>query len=269
VELSAGDVPPLAEQMLGAGLEAARQLGRLTGEMHLALASVPDDPAFAPEPFTALYQRSLYQSLRSQIRQAFVLLRRRLDGLPEDVRAAARALERREDGLVQRARAVYERRITAQCTRGHGDFNLREVLYDGRDFTVIDFEGQPARPLIDRRRKYSPVRDVAVMVRSFQYVARYAWGGEAVRREDRAALEPWVRFWHVWMAAAFLRSYRETAAAGAFLPTDPAELEVLLDFYLMKRAVNELRAEVARRPERAAIPVQGLLSVLETADAAR
>jgi maltose alpha-D-glucosyltransferase/alpha-amylase len=263
LELVDEPTPPVVQETVGPALEAARQLGQTTGEMHLALASRPDDPAFAPEPFTALYQRSLYQSLRSQARQAFVLLRKHLDGLPEEVRAAARELETQEEALIQGVRAVYEHKITSQRIRGHGDYNLREVLYTGRDFIVIDFEGIPARPLSDRRRKYTPLRDVAAMLRSFRYAALFALNNGGLRREDRPILAPWTRLWYVWVAAAFLKGYREVAGRGAFLPANREEQDILLHFYLVKRALNELRYELGRSPERAAIPIQGLLQDLE------
>jgi maltose alpha-D-glucosyltransferase/alpha-amylase len=271
--LAAEPAPALAEEMIGPALEAARVLGQRTGELHRALASRPDDPAFAPEPFTTLYQRGLYQALRSQTRQAFVLLRKHMAGLPEGVRAEAERLAAREEDLLLRVRRIYEHRITAWQTRGHGDYNLREVLYDGRDFTVVDFEGDANRPLSDRRRKYTPLRDVAGMLRSFHYAARLALEDGAVRQEDRPTLRPWARLWQAGVGAAFLRAYLEAAGTG-ILPASAAERDTLLNFYLVKRAVAELRAELTRaartdrpaRAERVGVPVEGLLQLLEADD---
>jgi maltose alpha-D-glucosyltransferase / alpha-amylase len=263
LELAAAEVPRLAQESIGPTLEAARLLGQRTGELHLALASRPEVPAFAPEPFTSLYQRSLYQGLRSQARQTFQLLRKALGALPEDARPDAQALEGREDAILQHSRAVYQRKIAAQRIRGHGDYHLREVLYTGRDFVIIDFEGVPTRPLSDRHRKYTPLRDVASMVRSFHYAALFALYYGGVRHEDRPALAPWANLWYAWMSAAFLRGYLQTARHGGFLPQAPEELELLFDFYLVKRALGEVRFELARSPERAAVPVRGLLQVLD------
>jgi maltose alpha-D-glucosyltransferase/alpha-amylase len=263
LELAAAEVPRRAQESVGPVLDAARQLGQRTGELHLALASRPDVPAFAPEPFTTLYQRSLYQALRSQVRHTFLLLRKSLESLPEGVRAEARDLEGREDAILQHSRAVYQRKIAAGRIRGHGDFNLREVLYTGRDFVIIDFEGAPTRPLSDRRRKYTPLRDVASMVRSFDYAVLFALDNGGVRHEDRPALAPWGRLWFAWMSAAFLKGYLEAAGRGGFLPEAPEELELLFDFYLVKRALAELRYELTRSPDRAAVPIRGLLQVLD------
>jgi maltose alpha-D-glucosyltransferase/alpha-amylase len=200
-----------------------------------------------------------------------VQLRRLIGTLSSDMRVAAEQLLEREEELIQHVRRVYAERITAWRIRVHGDYNLREVLYDGRDFTIIDFEGEASRPLSDRRRKYTPLRDVAGMLRSFHYAARLALHDGTVRLEDRPALEPKARFWQVWSSAAFLRSYLEAAAAGEFLPACAAERDTLLDFYLVKRAVAELRAELYRvsrldgkgGDSRVAVPVEGLLQLLD------
>jgi maltose alpha-D-glucosyltransferase/alpha-amylase len=269
LELASAAVPGVAQESIGPPLEAARLLGQRSGELHRALASRPEVVAFCPEPFTTLYQRALYQSLRSQTRQTFLLLRKSLEALPEDVRAEARNLEGREDAILQRSRAIYQGKITAQCIRGHGDFHLREVLYTGRDFVIIDFEGVPTRPLSGRRRKYTPLRDVASMIRSFHYAALFALHNGGVRHEDRPALAPWANLWYAWMSAAFLKGYLEASAGGGLLPDSPQELELLFNFYLVKRALGEVRYELMRSPERAAIPIRGLLWVLDMLSAHR
>jgi maltose alpha-D-glucosyltransferase/alpha-amylase len=266
LDLADEELPAFSREVIGHPLEAARLLGLRTGELHLALASTRDDPAFAPEPFTTLYQRSLYQSARSQTRQAFLSLRRAMARLPVGVRELARELDGREESLLQTVRAVLEHKITAQRIRTHGDYNLCEVLYDGKDFTLVDFEGRPERPFIARRRKYSPLRDVAAMARSFHYVAHAALNDERVRPEDRPALRPWARFWALWVVVEFLRAYREVASEGTFLPAKQEEMNLLLDFYRIKRAVNELSYELAGDLTRVEVPIKGLLYLLEAKD---
>jgi maltose alpha-D-glucosyltransferase/alpha-amylase len=263
LSLAEADVPPAVQELLGPSLEAARLLGQRTAEFHLALASVPDDPDFAPEPFTALYQRSLYQSLRSQARQALEQLRKRLPDLPEGVRPDARQLLDREGELLRRARQVFECRITAQRTRCHGDYHLAQVLSTGKDFVIIDLEGDVSRPLSDRRRKRSPLRDVGGMLRSFHYAAVIAMRRGSIRPEDIPSLGPWAQFWRLWVSASFLKAYLAEAGAGSFLPRDRQELETLLDYYLLKRATNELRGDLSNRPERVEVPLRGLLELLD------
>src|SRR5204862_7931890 len=166
VTLAGAEVPPLAHEMFAPYLDAARLLGRRTAELHAALASSPDDPVFAPEAFTDFYQRGMYQSMRTLTSQVFRLLRNRTEEIPQSVQIIDL-----EEEVLARFRRVVEQRIGSVRIRTHGDFHLGQVLYTGRDFVIIDFEGEPARPLSERRLKRSPLRDVAGMIRSYDYAA--------------------------------------------------------------------------------------------------
>jgi maltose alpha-D-glucosyltransferase/alpha-amylase len=262
-ELAEREVPSIAREHLGSFREMIRLLGQRTAEMHLALAS-GEEPAFAPEPFTPFYQRSLYQSFRAQARRALTLLRRRLKELPDSLREEAQHLVEQEEALLKRGRAIFEQTITAQRIRVHGDYHLAQVLYTGKDYVIIDFEGQSGTSLSDRRRKRSPLRDVASMLRSFHFAAHAALEGGRLRTEDIATLEPWARFWQRWTSVVFVKAYRETVGEASFLPADRAARVTLLEFYLLKRAANELRLELLHRTGRVRVPVQGLLQLLET-----
>src|SRR5262249_42797351 len=184
-----------AEEWIGASLADAELLGRRTAQMHLALASRDDVPAFAPEPFTPHYQRSIYQSIRSQAVQTTALLRRRGKSI-----ADAELLVSRDAELQQRIRAILDRKIDNLRIHTHGDYHLGQVLHTGNDFTIIDFEGEPARPLSERRIKRSALRDVTGMLRSFHYapyaVVHRQSQGSVIRSEDLAALERGAQFWH-------------------------------------------------------------------------
>jgi maltose alpha-D-glucosyltransferase / alpha-amylase len=266
----AGSEPPEeAHEMLGPYLESARLLGVRTAEMHGALASVTDRKEFAPEPFSALYQRSLYQSMRNLSGRIFHALERRLDTLPEDARPiGAEVLERRGE-ILERMRAVVGEKMEAQRIRTHGDYHLGQVLYTGRDFVIIDFEGEPARALTERKLKRSPLSDVAGMLRSFSYAAYTGLADEEVRGAARAdeleAIEPWARFWVAWSSAVFLRAYRESAAeAGAgFLPERDDHMRVLLEAHLLEKAVYELGYELNNRPDWIGVPLRGLRQLLD------
>jgi maltose alpha-D-glucosyltransferase/alpha-amylase len=263
MELVDTEFPLPAQQLLGPFLEPARLLGQRTAELHVALASVSDDPAFAPEPFTAMYQRSLYQSMRTQARQAYELLGRCVMDMPDAVRDDAQKLLGLEGEVVKRGRSILERKITALRIRCHANYHLGEALYTGKDFVILDFEGNPARPWSDRRRKRGALRDVATMLRSFQYAALTAVTKGNIRPEDVSTLRPWVRFWILWVSVTFVKAYLQVAGQAAFLPKTRAELAVLLDFYLLKRAVQELHYDLHNFPERVHIPLQGLLQLLE------
>ncbi len=259
LELAGLQPPPMVQEAAGTYLGQVHLLGRRTAELHHALADTRDNPAFAPEPFTAHYRRSLYQSLRSLVRTTFDLLRRRLESLPGENLEAALTLLGREDGLLRQVRAVLERRISAVRIRIHGDYHLGQVLYTGKDFVIVDFEGEPSRSLSERRFKRSPLRDVAGMIRSFEYAAAYGLRHGPRRTEDVPALQPWARLWRQWASAAFLAGYLEAAGGATFLPRDPAELATLLEFYILDKAVYELRYELNNRPDWVAIPLEGVL----------
>ncbi len=254
--------PRAALDAIGAYLQAADLLGRRTAELHLALASAPEDPAFAPEPFSTLYKRSIYQSRLTLIDETLEALRRRRDGLGPRERALADRLLPREPELRRRAQEVLDLGITALRTRYHGDYHLGQVLYTGKDFVIMDFEGEPQRPLSERRIKRSSLRDVAGMLRSFHYAAAFTLRNGRVRSEDVPALEPWARIWVACVGAAFLRAYLAAAAPGGFLPASRDELQVMLDFYLLEKAIYELGYELNNRPDWVAIPLEGILDLL-------
>ncbi|OPX20626.1 MAG: maltose alpha-D-glucosyltransferase [Desulfobacca sp. 4484_104] len=258
------EVPPLAQEMIGHYLESARLLGQRTAELHLALASVKGDLNFVPEPFSTLYQRSIYQSMRNLAARSFQLLRSQLRHLPEAVQGAGQQLLNQEGVVFKRFRALLERKISALRIRCHGDYHLGQLLYTGKDFVIIDFEGEPARSLSERRLKRSPLRDVAGMLRSFHYAANQAIFTHAFRVEDLSALEKWGQFWQLWVSVVFLQAYLKVAGPGAFLPIDTAELQIMLDAYCLEKAIYELSYELNNRPDWVKIPLQGILQLLET-----
>jgi maltose alpha-D-glucosyltransferase/alpha-amylase len=270
LDLTETEISPLAHELIGAYLEAARLLGQRTGELHVALASKPEDPEFAPEPFSLFYQRSLYQSLRNLTEQTFGLLRGRLRELGDDVRGDAERAAARKPAMLRRFRSILDRKIQAKRTRVHGDYHLGQVLWTGRDFVILDFEGEPARPLSTRRLKRSPLRDVAGMIRSFHYAAYHGLGTHAakggVAEEDRVALGPWAFNWYLWSASTFLRAYLVTTQESDVLPPERAGLEGLLLVYLLEKAVYELGYELNNRPQWVHLPLHGILQLMETAE---
>jgi maltose alpha-D-glucosyltransferase / alpha-amylase len=269
LERAHGDPPELAHELLGPYMESARVIGLRTAQMHRALAAGADRREFAPEPFSALYQRSLYQSMRNLSGRIFQTLDRRLKALPDDSRdLAASVLERRGE-ILDRMRAVVGEKMDAQRIRTHGDYHLGQILYTGRDFIVIDFEGEPARPLTERRLKRSPLSDVAGMLRSFSYAAYAGLFDEEVRGMARAdelgELDRWARFWAAWASASFLQAYRQEAAASElqFLPAQEEQFRVLLDAHLLEKAVYELGYELNNRPDWIAVPLRGIGQLLD------
>jgi len=258
--------PDVVRDLMRSYVADAEILGTRTAEMHLALASRDDIAAFAPEPFTPHYQRSIYQHIRTQAVHALQLVRRHAKGIAE-----AEELLAHEATLQQRIRAVLELKIGGLRIRTHGDYHLGQVLRAGADFVIIDFEGEPARPLSERRIKRSALRDVAGMLRSFHY-APYAVvhgqsGGSVIRDEDAPKLESGARFWQRWASAAFLRAYLDRSAGAAHLPSSRDELRVLLDAYLLEKALYEIVYELNNRPDWVRIPLKGVLELVWSAAA--
>jgi len=266
LDLAQEEVPATAKEMIGPYLENARLLGQRTAELHLALASRPADPEFAPEPFSTLYQRSIYQSMRNLTARTFQLLRARINHLSDAARAEAKKALDFEDAVLYRFHALLERKIYAMRIRTHGDYHLGQALYTGKDFVIIDFEGEPARSLTERRLKRCPLRDVAGMLRSFHYAAYHAIFEYLGRPEDLPAMEQWADFWQMWVSAGFLQAYLEVAAQGAFLPKNTDEMQILLDAFCLEKAVYELNYELNNRPQWVKLPIQGILQLLQTGE---
>ena len=261
-----GKLPEFATELLHGYLAAAQLLGRRTAEMHLALASESDDPAFRPERFTMDFQRMLQESVLELTTRIFGLLREKTATLPDSARAKAIELASREDEAIKRVRSALSSPLAATRTRIHGDYHLGQVLYTGSDFVIIDFEGEPARPLADRRTKRSPLQDVSGMLRSFHYAAFAPLlaqvGGTPSILEEAARLAPWAESWNTWVRERFLISYFDTSGAASYLPNSPQATQRLLDFHLLEKAIYELGYELNNRPAWVGIPLQGVLSLL-------
>ncbi len=230
------------------GIERARLLGERTAQMHLALAAETEDADFAPESFTAAYRETLCQSMTETTRGMMALLEQKVHALPEGIRDEAVDLLRREQEILQRHSGLMEGQVNAMRIRIHGDYHLGQVLDTGDDFIIIDFEGEPARPLKERRIKHSPLRDVAGMLRSFDYAAHTA-----------AQSEAWVE--HV--SREFLNAYLTTAAGASFLPANEEELRMLLEVCLLEKAVYEVCYELNNRPDWVGIPLRGIMRILD------
>jgi maltose alpha-D-glucosyltransferase/alpha-amylase len=203
--------------------------------------------------------------MRTLAGRSIPLLRWQFNRLPENVRGLAADVLGRELAIIERFKALLDRRITAIRIRCHGDYHLQQVLYTGSDFVIIDFEGDPARPITERRLKRSPLWDVTGMMRSFHYAAHAA----LLEEQDRGAVSPgedvrpaWAEFWSRWVGAEFLKSYLQEASGARLVPANRDELQLLLDTLLLERAVGEVIHEVNHRPHWAKIPLNAIQELL-------
>ncbi len=226
----------------GASIALASTIGRRTGELHAALASDPDDPAFAPEPLDHAALIALAQRMRAFGARQLKLLRDA--ALAPSVRALAQPVLEREEAILAGFETLAKVRDAGARIRCHGDYHLGQTLVSEGDVFVLDFEGEPARPLAERREKSSPLRDVAGMLRSFSYAAETA--GHRVRWEHAAA-------------DAFLGAYRAATSDAAFLPASREAFDVLLDAFVLDKTLYELAYELNNRPNWVHLPLAALL----------
>jgi len=262
--MSYENIPQQMKELLDTTVvEQVRLLGVRTGEMHLALASSSELPDFRPEEYSLHYQRSLYSSFQSLVRSAFHNQNAALKKLPEEIQPEAREILGMKDEILRAFKKIYSKKLDVVKIRIHGDYHLGQVLFTGKDFVILDFEGEPARSYSERRLKRSPLRDVAGMIRSFHYVA---YGGlflnDQVRKEDRAKLLPFAELWYRYMSGFFMQAYLETVEGSAFVPSDPEDLDMLLQTLLLEKAIYELNYELNNRPDWVLIPMRGIKAIM-------
>ncbi len=264
--------PPAAlAALLGDTVEQVRLLGERTAEMHAALADDQGDPAFTPEAFSLMYQRSHFQSIRNLVRSVTDGLR----GIPVGqtaVRELVGDVLASSDRLLTRVRQSTQTPLTGRRIRVHGDFHLGQALWTGRDFVFVDFEGEPLRSIGERRLKRTPLRDVAGMIRSFDYAI---WTGVKRQAEWMTAggemLDAAAKVWSAWMARLYANAYaaRLDALNPSLLGEDPSSRRVLLRTSLMEKVLYEVQYELNARPEWVDIPLRALREMLsEPVDAA-
>jgi maltose alpha-D-glucosyltransferase/alpha-amylase len=251
----------------GAYLELVRTLARRTAELHGALATPTDDPAFAAEPIGAADLAAWSAGALDGLDATMAMLAAP-ERLPEAIRADAATLLRRRAALARRLRIGNSRRRAGTAPRGlkvrqHGDYHLGQVLLRRNDFVIVDFEGEPARPMAERRAKCSPMRDVAGMLRSFTY-ARWEplQRTERASQEERARWQPLLESWELEVREVYLATYDEVARAAG-LYADLAQMRPLLAMFEIEKALYELRYELQNRPDWAAIPLRTLLTMAD------
>ncbi|QQY08585.1 MAG: maltose alpha-D-glucosyltransferase [Candidatus Xiphinematobacter sp.] len=262
--------PPLEEgskilpELMAGYPERAYQLGLRTGELHRCLATLPG-AAFTPELFTSLYQRSLYQTLRSLARRTELDLASKIPYLPESLQVRARSWIAATPRLLAFYARLLRAKIPAKKIRSHGDYHLGQVLNTGRDFVILDFEGEPCRPFGERLLKRPALVDVAGMLRSFDYAAQSALLA-IERQEDHIRLSPWYDLWKSHITSAFLDGYLTGAAKADFLPQTEKDFTFLLKVFLLDKALYEIRYELSYRPALLGIPLCSAHQMLQVVD---
>jgi len=258
-ELRQGDGVPHPEEH-GAFLALVNILGQRTAQMHNALATRTGDPAFDPEPMEAGELDALRDTVRQDVQATLAMLRDNSGRLPEAAREDVQrllALTPAIDTFIEEMRLpdgpLYR-------TRYHGDYHLGQVLVSRNDFFIIDFEGEPARPLEERRAKHCALRDVAGMLRSFDYARWSALRRAAQNADELVRLGAAAARWESQVLAAFLAGYSE-----ALSPDLGAVNRQLLGLFELEKALYELRYEINNRPDWVTVPLQGILALANRA----
>jgi maltose alpha-D-glucosyltransferase/alpha-amylase len=253
------DVPEIMLELIGAPfLEITYQLGKRTAELHQSLARPSQNPDFKPESYSLLYQRSLYQSMQSLVKRVFLTLNKNSNRCPKTIQGDLKDVLSLESTIVNHCRKILSKKIKAKKIRVHGDYHLGQVLYTGNDFYIIDFEGEPARPLGERRLKRSPLKDVAGMLRSFHYAAFAPLMQNKIAGEYED-LEHWAKLWTYYVSKTFLNAYLKHIESAGIIPEDKAEISKLLSIYLLEKSVYEVGYEINNRPDWLSIPLKGIL----------
>jgi maltose alpha-D-glucosyltransferase/alpha-amylase len=253
-------MPEVIQEAIGSYLLTADTLGRRTGELHLHLAGGDPGSGFERQAFGPAEIKAAAESMRRRAEEQLDGLAQALPRLDERHRELAATLIASRDELLQQFRQLAALRSGGARIRTHGDYHLGQILVSEGDVVILDFEGEPARPLAERRARYSPLRDVAGMIRSFSYAAMTGLGAVTqTRPDDLERLAPWAAAWETWVSAAFLRTYLAATRGTPLLPSDPNDMDVLLQALVLDKAMYELGYELNNRPDWIRIPLVSLL----------
>jgi maltose alpha-D-glucosyltransferase/alpha-amylase len=266
--LAGREPPPLVAEMMDSYRDTAARLGARVAELHVALAAGGGDPAFAPEPYSALDRRSKYQSLRNLSGKVLRTLRERVRLLPARAQPEAEAILARERDVVRSFEPLLRASMSPLRIRTHGNLHLGHVLFTGKDFVVTDFQGLDVLTLSERRRKRSPLRDLAWMVGSFEFAAlKRLLDPASVRESDVDAARPWALHWKTWASASFLQAYLTATAGFPFVPAERDQIAVLFEAFVLERALYQLRAELEHPSDTVMISLLGIAHILGYPDA--
>ncbi|MFC1751958.1 maltose alpha-D-glucosyltransferase [Thermoproteota archaeon] len=246
-------------------LDFVELLAKRTAELHLALSSIKGD-AYQPEPFSLLYQKARFQGLESQLHRTFKQLEEQLANLPDELVKDAGTILKDKKYILSVMRKIVTRKLSAKNIRIHGDFHLGQVLFTGKDFIIIDFEGEPARSLSLRKLKKCPLKDVAGLIRSFHYAALSTlFTSTLYNKHDIKLLESWIEPWFECVSAIFLNTYLASIKPSGLVPSNREEIKILMDTFLFEKAIYELAYELNNRPDWLKIPLKGLNHLIKAA----
>ena len=253
----------LKEFIGGTVAEGTRLIGVRTGEMHKTLASETELPEFIPEEFSLHYQRSLYSGFQSLVRRTFDQAPNHIHKLSAQIRGEVEEMIGRRDEILKLLERIYAKKYDVLKIRIHGNYDLEHVLFTGKDVAILDFHGDPFFSYSERRLKRSPLRDIAGMIRSLYYVAYHALLlNNEYRKDNQIDVENLAKQWVHYVSGFFMHAYLDTVHGSPFIPDNKTDLRVLLETYLIEKAVQSFNHELKHRPDRVIVPLRILQSII-------
>jgi trehalose synthase-fused probable maltokinase len=235
------------------------KMGKTTAELHQAFGTATDNPDFKPEPVSREWFSKWEHNLLASASSASERVGARIQSLPHEDRAVANSFVARNEELVTRIKALFLGSTKAMLTRLHGDFHLGQTIITESDVFIVDFEGEPMRPLAERRGKYFPLRDVAGMLRSFEYASAAAAREAELAGNALSVARELTR----QMQSSFLAAYAAEIEGCISFPGDLVQADAVLELCIIEKALYEVLYEIANRPDWISIPIAGLLAVID------
>ncbi|MCC5932516.1 MAG: maltose alpha-D-glucosyltransferase [Cyclobacteriaceae bacterium] len=245
--------------------EQINLLGQRTAELHLALASEDNPTDFGKEAFSLHYQRSLFASMQSQVRSACNSLQKQLENMPYVSNTLAQEILNRKEEILEKMKKIYASKINTVKIRNHSNYHLGNIMFTGRDFIIKDFEGEPTRSFSEVRLKRSPLRDLATMIRSFHYAsfAPILKLGILEHTSEYENLLPWAEALFQSITGIFLHAYKDRIGKTDLMPASKEEFYLMMEIFLIERALYEITFEIDNRPELSIIPLRALYSLMK------
>jgi len=239
-------------------------IGKRVAELHLALSQSKDLKDFAPEPFSLHYQRSLFSSMLALVRETSDNIQQFKESLPDGEKAAVENLLNRKNDLIAIFKKIYSKKLDVVKIRTHGMLGLGQVLLTGKDVAIHDFRGIPTRRQSETRLKRSPLGDVAFMIRSYYYAGYEGFLTTAhVGKDEIKYLLSYADLWIHYMRGFFLNAYKDTVKQSDLIPKSNDELKIMLQYYLLEKALYALKYELKHRPEKVMIPLAMIRDILK------
>ncbi|HEX6333857.1 MAG TPA: alpha-amylase, partial [Flavisolibacter sp.] len=258
------ELPDDLQVLLGnRAAEQARLLGLRTAEMHLAMTSA-NTSEFRPEEMSLHYQRSLFSSMQSVTREAYQALEKSMNDWPPEVKQEAATIAYKKNDILEILKRIYSKKFDAVKIRTHGVYLLKKILVTGNDLVIQDFNGNPLRTFSERRIKRSPLRDIAEMIASFYYTAYEGFlTNNQISKEEMVRLLAFADQWAHYMCGFFIRAYLEKIGETSLLPKDHNDLEVLLQSYLLERAIKQLNVDVRTKSPWVIVSIRLIRSIID------